>query len=130
MISSTMQGREYQVRKLVWYPSSVTIIVLYFDLRPEQNAIQGDSPEGGGTFRWPRGRIKADSVGQGEGPTVPLQGDASGESDLWASWQLFRLDGSSAFGFKDRVGVERLYNSVEFDEPVAVELESEGDEMW
>ena len=25
---------------------------LYFDLRPEQNAIQGDAPEGSDTFQW------------------------------------------------------------------------------
>ena len=43
-----------------------------------------------------------------------LQSDAPEESDLWTAWQLFPLDDD----FKDRVGVERLYNSVEFDEPV------------
>ena len=26
--------------------------MLYFDLRPEQNAIQGDAPEGSDTFQW------------------------------------------------------------------------------
>ena len=26
--------------------------MLYFDLRPEQNAIQGDAPEGNDTFQW------------------------------------------------------------------------------
>ena len=39
-----------------------------------------------------RGWIKADTVGQGEGPTVPLQSDAPEESDLWTAWQLFLLD--------------------------------------
>ena len=39
-----------------------------------------------------RGWIKADNVGQGEGPTVPLQNDAPEESDLWTAWQLFLLD--------------------------------------
>ena len=29
-----------------------------------------------------RGRIKADNIEQGEGPTVPLQSDAPEESDL------------------------------------------------
>ena len=56
-----------------------------------------------------RGRIKADNMGQGEGPTVPLQIDAPEESDLWTAWQLFLLDDEP----------------VEFDEPVelqAVEL--------
>ena len=28
------------------------ILVLYFDLWPEQNAIQGDAPEGSDTFQW------------------------------------------------------------------------------
>ena len=39
-----------------------------------------------------RARIKADNMGQGEGPTVPLQSDALVESDLWTAWQLFLLD--------------------------------------
>ena len=36
--------------------------------------------------------IKADNMGQGEGPTVPLQSDAPEESDIWTAWQLFPLD--------------------------------------
>ena len=39
-----------------------------------------------------RRRIKADDMGQGEGPTVPLQSDSLEESDLWTAWQLFLLD--------------------------------------
>ena len=39
-----------------------------------------------------RGRIKAYNMGQGEGPTVPVQTDAPEESDLWTAWQLFLLD--------------------------------------
>ena len=39
-----------------------------------------------------REQIKADKMGQGEGPTVPLQNDAPEESDLWTAWQLFPLD--------------------------------------
>ena len=39
-----------------------------------------------------RGWIKADNMGQGEGPTVPLQCDAPEESDPWTAWQLFLLD--------------------------------------
>ena len=31
---------------------SYTSAVLYFDVRPEQNAIQGDAPEGSDTFQW------------------------------------------------------------------------------
>ena len=39
-----------------------------------------------------RRRIKAYNMGQGEGPTVPIQTDALEESDLWTAWQLFPLD--------------------------------------
>ena len=42
-----------------------------------------------------RGRIKANNMGQGEGPTVPIQTDAPEESDLWTAWQLFPLDDDS-----------------------------------
>ena len=47
----------------------------------------------------------------------------------------FRLMTMQTFDFKDRVGDEQLYNSVEFDEPVPVEFEFPGgrtelDEMW
>ena len=38
------------------------------------------------------GRIKAEIIGQGEGPTVPLQSDAPEESHLWTAWQLFPVD--------------------------------------
>ena len=60
--------------------------------------FQGDAPEGSDTFQWPVierdrcGRIKAYNMGQGEGPTVPIQTDAPEESDLWTAWQLFPLD--------------------------------------
>ena len=82
-----------------------------------------------------RGRIKADNMGQGEGPTVPLQSDAPEESDLWTAWQLFPLDDDLTFDFKDPVGVERLYNSVEFESQWQlrpVELQTVGviEEMW
>ena len=39
-----------------------------------------------------RGRKLAYNMGQGEGPTVPIQTDAPEESDLWTTWQLFSLD--------------------------------------
>ena len=39
-----------------------------------------------------RGQIKGYNMGQGEGPTVPIQTDAPEESDLWIAWQLFPLD--------------------------------------
>ena len=39
-----------------------------------------------------RGRIKAYNMGQGEGPTMPIQTDAPEESDFWTAWQLFPLD--------------------------------------
>ena len=38
------------------------------------------------------GWIKADNMGQGEGPIVSLQSDAPEESDLRTAWQLFPLD--------------------------------------
>ena len=69
-----------------------------------------------------RGRIKADNMGQGEGPTVPLQSDAPEESDLWTAWQLFPLDDDQTCDFKDRVGDEPLYNSVEFESEGSCQL--------
>ena len=63
-----------------------------------------------------RERIKADNMGQGESPTVPLQSDAPEESNLWTAWQLFLLDDDQTCHSKDRVGdwvgVELFYNSV------------------
>ena len=68
------------------YLALVFLVVLYFDLRPDPKMLfQCDAPEGSDTFQWPvieRDRIKADNMGQGEGPTVPLQRDAPEESDL------------------------------------------------
>ena len=43
----------------------------------------------------------ADNMGQGEGPTVPLQSDAPEESDLWTAWQLFPLDDDHICHSKD-----------------------------
>ena len=47
---------------------------------------------------------------------VPLQSDASKESDFWTAWQLFPLDDDQTCDSKDRVGdwvgIELLYNSV------------------
>ena len=47
--------------------------------------------------------------------------DAPEESNLWTVWQLFPLDDDWTFDFKDpvgdRVGVELLFNSVEFGVP-------------
>ena len=40
-------------------------------------------------------------MGQGEGPTVPLQSDALEESDLWTTWQLFPLDDDHTCYSKD-----------------------------
>ena len=44
--------------------------------------------------------------------------DAPEENNLWTAWQLFPLDDDLTFDFKDpvgdRVGVELLFNSVEF----------------
>ena len=69
---------------MVW---ETCVQLLYFELRPEQNAIRGDAPEGSdipmaSNRKRSRGRIKADNMGQGEGPNVPLQSDALEESDL------------------------------------------------
>ena len=62
------------------------------------------------------GRIKADYMGQGEGPTVLLQSDSPEESDLWTAWELYQLDDDQTYHSKDRVGdwvgVELFYNSV------------------
>ena len=89
-----------------------------------------------------RGRIKADNMGQGEGPTVPSQSDAPEESDLWTAWQLFPLDDDQTCDFKDRVGdqvgVELLYSSVKtevkgqlsFDGQLSWSLDGVIDEMW
>ena len=38
--------------KQFWGMFKYEKVVLYFDLRPEQNAIQGDAPEGSDTFHW------------------------------------------------------------------------------
>ena len=51
-----------------------------------------------------RRRIKADNMGQGEGPTVSLQSDAPEESDLWTAWQLFPLDGRLNIRFQRSSG--------------------------
>ena len=40
---------------LIWISITNKIVLLYFDLRPEQNAIQGDAPEGSDTFQWQLG---------------------------------------------------------------------------
>ena len=55
----------------------------------------------------------ANNMGQGEGPTVPLQSDALEESDLWTAWQLFPLDDDQTCHSKDiEWAIELLYNSV------------------
>ena len=83
-----------------------------------------------------RGRIKAYDMGQGEGPTMPIQTDAPEESDLWTAWQLFPLDDDWTFDFKDpvgdHVGVELLFNSVEFEskKQLPVEFQTARDQMW
>ena len=66
-----------------------------------------------------RGRIKAYNMGQGEGPTVPLQWCTGREwpvncmTVISAWWRLnIRFQRSNG---GDRVGVELLFNSVEFD---------------
>ena len=72
--------------------------MLYFDLQPGPKMLfQGDAPEGSDTFQWPVierdrvGGLRPYNMGQGEGPTVPLQG-CTEETDLWTAWQLFPLN--------------------------------------
>ena len=72
--------------------------MLCFDLRPgPKNAIPGwctgrkwHIPMASNRKRL-RGRIKAYNMGQGEGPTVPIQTDAPEEGGLWTAWLLFPL---------------------------------------
>ena len=99
--------------------------MLCFDLRPGQKMLfQGDTPEGSDTFQWPV--IERDRVGGlrliiWHKVKVPRchYSDAPEVSDLWTAWQLFPLDDDETFDFKDpvgdRVGVEVLFNSVEFE---------------
>ena len=75
-----------------------------------------------------RGRKLADEMGRAK--KFPWYTDAPEESDLWTAWQLFPLDDDQTFDFKDRVGVERLYDSVEFDEELSWSSRPVGDEMW
>ena len=89
----------------LWYWSlfNNTAIVIFWPFDPAQNAIQGDAPEGSDTFQWQL-----------------WEEMAWAEIGWWngTSWQLFILDDDQTCDFKDRVGVEPLYNSVEFDDPV------------
>ena len=99
-------------------------VLLYFDPRPGPKMLfQGDTPEGSDTFQWPV--IERDRVGGlrlmiWDKVKVPLchYSDAPEKSNLWTAWQLFPLDDDQTFDFKDpvgdRVGVELLFNSVEF----------------
>ena len=85
--------------------------------------FQGDAPEGSDTFQWlviERDRVGGLRLIIWDKVKVPLiQTDAPEESDLWTAWQLFPLDDDWTFDFKDpvgdRVGVELLFNSVEFE---------------
>ena len=103
--------------------------------------FQGDAPEGSDTFQWPV--IERDRVGGlrfiiWDKVKVPRchYSDAPEESDLWTAWQLFPLDEDKTFDFKDpvgdRVGVELLFNSVEFEskKQLPVEFQTARDQMW
>ena len=67
---------------------------------------------------------------------VPLchYSDATEESNLWTAWQLFPLDDNLTSDFKDpvgdRVGVELLFNSVEFGVPKQLPEEFQTVETW
>ena len=85
--------------------------------------FQGNTPEGSDTFQRPV--IERDRVGGlrlmiWDKVKVSLchYSHAPEESNLWTAWQLFLLDDDETFDFKDpvgdRVGVELLFNSVEF----------------
>ena len=116
--------------------------MLYFDLWPGSKMLfQGDTPEGSDTFQWPV--IERDRVGGLKlmiwvKVKVPLchYSDAPEESNLWTAWHLFPLDDDWTSDFKDpvgdRVGVELLFNSVEFGVPkqLPAEFQRVRDEMW
>ena len=118
------------------------MILLYFDLRPNPKILfQGDTPEGSDTFQWPvteRDRVGGLRLMIWDKMKVPLchYSDAPEESNLWTAWQLFPLDDDYTFDFGDpvgdRVGVELLYNWVEFGVPkqLPVEFQRVGDQMW
>ena len=79
-------------------PSCSGTVMFWPSTRPPKNAI----PKWCTGRKWhipmasnrkgSRGRIKAYNMGQGEGPTLPIQTDALEESDIWTAWQLFPLD--------------------------------------
>ena len=103
--------------------------------------FQGDTPEGSDTFQWPvieRDRVGGLRLTIWDKVKVPLchYSDAPEESNLWTAWQLFPLDDDYTSDFKDpvgdRVGVELLFNSVEFGVPkqLPVEFQRVRDEMW
>ena len=103
--------------------------------------FQGDAPEGSDTFQWPV--IERDRVGRlrliiWNKRKVPRYhySDAPEEGNLWTAWQLFSLDDDETFDFKDPVGdcvgVELLFNSVEFEskKQLPVEFQAARDQMW
>ena len=114
--------------------------ILTFDPAPKMLFL-GDTPEGSDTFQWPV--IERDRVGGlrlmiWDKVKVSLchYSHAPEESNLWTAWQLFPLDDDSTFVFKDpvgdRVGVELLFNSVEFGVPKQLPADSQRvrAEMW
>ena len=101
--------------------------MLYFDLRPGPKILfQGNTPEGSDPFQRPV--IERDRVGGlrlmiWDKVKVPLchYSHTPEECNLWTARRLFPLDDDKTFDFKDpvgdRVGVELLFNSVEFGVP-------------
>ena len=112
---------------MLYYPRLLNCYIL--TLRPSPKILfQGNTPEGSDTFQRPV--IERDRVGGlrlmiWDKVKVPLchYSHAPEESNLWTAWQLFPLD----FDFKDpvgdRVGVELLFNSVEFGVPKQLPVE-------
>ena len=100
-----------------------TVLVIFWPSPRPKMLFQGDTPEGSDTFKRPV--IERDRVGGlrlmiWDKVKVLLchYSHAPEESNLWTAWQLFPLDDDKTFDFKDpvgvRVGVELLFNSVEF----------------
>ena len=119
-----------------WY----TCYILTFDPAPKMLFL-GDTPEGSDTFQWPvikRDRVSGLRLMIWDKVKVSLchYSHAPEESNLWTEWQLFSAWWRLNIRFKDpvgdRVGVELLFNSVEFGVPKQLPADSQRirDEMW
>ena len=111
--------------------------MLCFDLRPGQKKkmlFQGDAPEGSDTFQWPV--IERDRVG---GLRLIIWDKVKVPRCQYRLMHRKRVTSElhdSYFDFKDpvgdRVGVELLFNSVEFEskKQLPVEFQTARDQMW